>query len=201
MRDRIDQGSRRERLSIAMERDRHKRLVWLLRGGALVAGALLALRPVAGGDGPGGRHGRSMSSSANKAVVRRMVEALDMRDWAALDELIAPDFVYHVAGGEDIGVEEMKQTVAWGLAAFPDLQTTVEDMIEEDDKVVVRWTTHATHQGEFLGVPPTGQHVTCTGMSIYRIANGTIAEVWANADTLGVLQQLGLVPPLGQAAP
>ncbi len=131
------------------------------------------------------------NSERNKAVVRRLVdEVLNGGRLEVVDELYAPRLA-----------AVARRWIAPFRASFPDMRMEVVDLIAEDDKVVVRWTTHVTHQGEFLGVPPTGQHVTCTGMSMYRIANGTIAEVWANADTLGVLQQLGVIAPLGQGGP
>jgi predicted ester cyclase len=76
------------------------------------------------------------------------------------------------------------------LQAFPDLQITVEDMVAEGDKVAVRWRLRATHQGEFMGIPPTGNQVTMTGIDINRLEGGRLVERWGNEDMLGLLQQL-----------
>jgi len=76
---------------------------------------------------------------------------------------------------------------------------TVEDVIAEEDRVVVRWTAQGTQQGELLGVPPTGKQVTVTGIDVYRIENGRTAEHWGNFDQLGMLQQLGVIPVPGAA--
>ena len=70
-----------------------------------------------------------------------------------------------------------------------------EDQIAEDDKVVTRWTAVGSHQGELMGIPPTGRRVTVTGITINRIVGGKIMETWNNYDALGQLQQLGVVPP------
>jgi steroid delta-isomerase-like uncharacterized protein len=85
------------------------------------------------------------------------------------------------------------------LAAFPDLNITVEDLIAEGDRVVARWTLRGTHQGASLGMPPTGKQVTMPGISVVRLAGGKSAEQWVIHDQLGMLQQLGLVPAPAQA--
>jgi predicted ester cyclase len=85
------------------------------------------------------------------------------------------------------------------LTAFPDLHLTIEDLIAEGDKVVDRQTARGTHQGTFMGIPPTGKQITVTAMNISRIVGGKIVEHWVELDTLGMLQQLGVVPMPGQA--
>jgi steroid delta-isomerase-like uncharacterized protein len=114
-----------------------------------------------------------------------------------LDELYAPDFVYHPALQ---GLEAYKQSIELNFTGFPDLRFTIEDQLAEADKVVTRWTFRGTHQGPFQGIPPTGKQVTITGISIFRVANGKGVEVWTDADYLGMLQQLGVIPTPGQAS-
>jgi predicted ester cyclase len=80
-------------------------------------------------------------------------------------------------------------------SAFPQSQTTIDDEIAEGDKVVSRWTYRAVHRGEFQGIPPAGKQVTMTGLTLLRIAGGKIVEHWVELDQLGLLQQLGVVPP------
>jgi steroid delta-isomerase-like uncharacterized protein len=80
---------------------------------------------------------------------------------------------------------------------FPDIQVSIEDLVAEGKKVVAHWTWCGTNQGEFQGIPPTGKQVTGSGISIQRIADGKIAEAWVNFDTLGMLQQLGVIPAMG----
>ncbi len=83
--------------------------------------------------------------------------------------------------------------------AFPDTQITVEDQIAEGDLVVTRWTARGTHQGELMGVPPSSNRATVEGITINRIADGKIAESWANYDALGMMQQIGAIPSPEQA--
>jgi predicted ester cyclase len=83
------------------------------------------------------------------------------------------------------------------LAAFPDSYLTVEDMIAEGDKVVARLTSGGTHQGAYMGIPPTGKHVKVTLIDIFRIAGGKGVEHWMEFDAMGLLQQLGVAPSMG----
>ncbi len=84
--------------------------------------------------------------------------------------------------------------------AFPDIQMSVEDVIAEGDKVVARWTVCATHQGELMGIPPSGNRMEVTGISIGRIEGGKFVETWSNYDTLGMMQQIGAIPEPGEQA-
>jgi len=86
------------------------------------------------------------------------------------------------------------------LTTFPDLHVSIEDVIGEGDRVVVRFTLRGTHQGELMGIAPTGKQVAMTGISIIRVANGKFLEEWANTDWLGLLQQLGVISAPGQAS-
>jgi predicted ester cyclase len=84
---------------------------------------------------------------------------------------------------------------------MPDFHVTIEDMVTEGDKVASRWTASGTHQGEFLGIRPTGNHATWTGITIYRIADGKIVEAWWSKDVLALLQQLVVIPPMPGGPP
>lgn len=83
-------------------------------------------------------------------------------------------------------------------SAFPDLAVTTEDLIAEDDRVLTRYTLEGTHEGEFMGIEPTGAEVEVEGMSIGRIEDGKVVEGWTNMDVLGMLVQLGVVEPPGE---
>lgn len=111
-----------------------------------------------------------------------------------IDELFAPDFVRHDPGRELHGPEENRQFISALRAAFPDLHVTVEDQIAEGDKVCVRYRFQGTHEGTFLGIPATTKRITYSGILIYRILNGKIAEQWTEFDLLGFLKQLGALP-------
>ena len=140
-----------------------------------------------------------MSIEDNKARVRRFYEEVfNQKNTAAIDEFFAPNIVDHSAPpGVPGGIEGQKQLIGLYLTAFPDLHLTVEDMIAEGDKVVVRLTSSGTQQGEFMSISPTGKHVTITVVDIFRIAGGKFVEHWLQMDTLGLLQQLGVAPSMG----
>ena len=144
-----------------------------------------------------GKENTSMSAQQNKALARRfMDEVWNKGNLNFIDEVTDPNFVSHdPAGPEDMGggVEGAKQFVEMYRNAFPDTQMSVEDVIAEGDKVVTRWTVRATHQGELMGIPPSGNRVEVTGISIDRIEGGKFVETWSNYDALGIMQQLGVM--------
>ena len=115
-----------------------------------------------------------MSTEENKAMVRRVMETYSKgqeASMAALEELYAPDYVYHGPGAfGDADLAATKQMVRAFFTAFPEQHVTVEDLIAEGDKVVSRYTFRARHQGEFMGVPATGKAVTVRGIMISRFA-------------------------------
>jgi steroid delta-isomerase-like uncharacterized protein len=143
----------------------------------------------------------SVSVEENKAVVRRWFEELfNAGNLEVADEIIAADHVNHDPTLPDIptGPEGQKQVVNLYRGAFTNAHISVEDQLAEGDRVATRWTGSGTHQGEFMGVAPTGNQVTITGITIYRVSGGKIAESWTNYDALGMMQQIGAVPELGQ---
>lgn len=137
-----------------------------------------------------------MDIDQNKDIVRRMLdEGWNPNNPATFDTLLAEDFVNHDPVAPNVrSREDLKAFHASRVAAFPDQQTTVDDLIAEGDQVVKRWTFHGTHRGDFQGIPPTGKQVTIQGITIYRIDNARITEMWWGYDSLGVLQQLGVLP-------
>ena len=141
-----------------------------------------------------------MSTEANKATVRRFYEEVfNQKNRAAIEEFVDRNGIDHaLPPGLPAGIEGSKQFITMYLTAFPDLHFTVEDMIAEGDKVVARLTTGGTQQGEFMGIPPTGKQATITAIDINRIVGGKSVEHWLNMDTLGLLQQLGVIPAPGQ---
>jgi steroid delta-isomerase-like uncharacterized protein len=144
-----------------------------------------------------------VSAEENKAVVRREMEELfnHTGNLDAVEEIIAPDYVsYEPTSGETQGIEGARQFAATFRQAFPDLQNTIEDMVAEEDKVVVRFRARGTHEGETEAFgPPTGKRIDITGITIKRVSEGQIAEAWTNFDALGMMQQLGLIPEPAQA--
>ena len=136
-----------------------------------------------------------MSSEANKAVIARFYEtALNAGDVTVLEELASPDYEEHdPIPGQGTGRDGLRDRVRMIVDAFGQ-RFTVEDVIAEGDRVVVRWTGSGTHVGEFMGIPPTGRPFTISGIDIYRIADGTMVEHWHVVDQLALLGQLGLLP-------
>jgi steroid delta-isomerase-like uncharacterized protein len=139
--------------------------------------------------------------SASKEIVRRLLEEPWKGNLDVIDESVAPDYIGHdPAQPEPIrGPAGFKEFVATYLAAYPDGGITVDDQIEQGDKVATRWTGRGTHQGELMGIAPTGKQVTVTGLTLSRLENGKLVEEWTTWDTLGMLIQLGVVPALAQA--
>ena len=139
----------------------------------------------------------------NKDLARRfMDEVYNKGNLEFIDEVVASNYVVHDPNspeGVSGGVEGAKQFVGMYRSAFPDIQMTVEDLIAEGDKVVTRWKARGTHQGELMGIPPSGNQVAVTGISIDRIEGGKFVESWSNYDTLGMMQQIGAVPSAEQA--
>ena len=142
-----------------------------------------------------------MSAEENKAIVRRFVDEVQSAgNIDAIDELCSPEFVNHSAPpGMPANCEGVKLVTAMFRQAFPDSYFTVEDMVAEGDKVVSRKTFHGTHQGEFMGIPPTGKRVSIGLIDIVRIADGQVVEHRSIGDNLGMLQQLGVIPQPGQS--
>jgi predicted ester cyclase len=153
----------------------------------------------------------SSAQEANKATARRYYEeVLNQGNMAAVEELVAPNHVLHGLGVPPLpagtsALDRLRQAVNRLRAIFPDLHYTVEDQIAEGDKVVTRWTRRGTQQGEWTNTPfgtiaPTGKEVTTTGVAIQRFVNGKIAETWVDQDSLGLFQQLGVIPQPQPAA-
>jgi predicted ester cyclase len=130
-----------------------------------------------------------MSTEENKALVRREQEELwnHTGDLDAAGDLFATELA-----------EAARQEAADFRRGFPDVVSTIEDLVAEGDRVAARWTARATHLGGYLGVPPTGKEVEFTGISMYRIEGGRIAESWTDEDDLGLMRQIGAVPEAGQ---
>ncbi len=141
-----------------------------------------------------------MSLDENKAIVQRILSEFWIGgNLAVLDELLAPDCINHEQSNpEQRGKAACKQ---WAndvrlvnRRGFPDYDITPEDIVAEGDKVVKRWVFQGTHSGEFAGIPPTGKRVTMRGITLYRLAQGRVSEMYWNYDVFGLLQQLGAIP-------
>ena len=139
-----------------------------------------------------------MSTEQNTMIARRLFEETwNSKNLAVMDELVAPNFVFHNSVQTLYGPGGFKQFAITYHKAFPDAHFTIEDVIAEGDMVALRWMTRATHSGELLGIPPSGKEVTVTGITITLISNGRSVESWGEFDALGMLQQIGVIPKMG----
>ncbi len=145
---------------------------------------------------------RPSMTEENKRIARRVIdEIFNEGRLEVADEVMATDSIGHDPALPEPtrGPAGLKQAVTGYRDAFPDLRVTINEQIGEGDFVCTRWTARGTHKGMFFGTAATGKEATVTGITIDRIANGRIAESWTNWDTLGLMQQLGMVPTMAPA--
>ena len=139
-----------------------------------------------------------MSVKEIKALARRLYERWNKDKATALaviDELCATDIVVHGGGGNEMrGIKDFKKSMGELFDAFSDFHLEIDDMVTEGDKVAARYTWTGVHKGAFMGIPPTNKKLTVWEIDIIRIAGGKFVESWARMDTLGMMQQLGLIP-------
>jgi steroid delta-isomerase-like uncharacterized protein len=135
--------------------------------------------------------------SEPEAIVRRFIEdSFSEGQLDLVDELVADEYVGYDSGTPEPirGPAELKRTMETYLSAFPDLEFTIHDVACEDDLVAVRWTATGTHEGELMGIEPTGERVENAGMEFDRVRDGQVVETHVVWDALGMLRQLGVVP-------
>ena len=137
-----------------------------------------------------------MSTEQNKALIRRFSDLINAHDAGAAFALCSSDFVDHaLPPGSPPGIEGSRKFFKEEFAAFPDQRATVSHLFAEGDMVASRMEVEGTHRGPLMGIPPTGKHVKWNLISIHRLADGKIAEHWTEMDTMGLMQQLGVIPP------
>lgn len=136
-----------------------------------------------------------MSAEENKEIVRRFFEEGPSKgNLNVADELLSPDFILHVPLPSSPGIEGINEVITACRAAFEHLNVTIEDMVADGNNVAARFTARGIHKGNFMGLPATGKPITMTGIEIFRIKDGKIAELWGEANLLGLMQQLGIIP-------
>lgn len=138
-----------------------------------------------------------MATTDNRAVVRRLAAAVNGGNLYAVDEVFARDYVRDDPSDllREAGVKEYKQAFARIRRAFPDARWTIDELLEDGDKVTGRWTFRGTNTGPFFSLPPSGREVTYLIIAVYRIENGRITEDWHVLHALGLWQQL--IPEVG----
>ena len=132
----------------------------------------------------------------NKEFIRAYTEDFwNTQNIAAFEKYYAAGFIEHAANGDkDFG--QTKGGCQAYFTAFPDLHITTDMLVAEGDKVTKVWTANCTHKGELMGIKATGKKVVVKGIEVFRLADGKIAEIWSIMDNLGMMQQLGVIPPL-----
>ncbi len=140
-------------------------------------------------------------SADNKAVVRRLYEEVwNKRRLELVDEIISPSHALHDPNLTDssVGPDAYKRQVSRFIVGIPDLRFTIEDIVDEKEKLAVAWTISGTHTGEFMGIPATNKKVYVEGITINHLVDGKIMDSYISWDTFGMMQQLGVVSALGQ---
>ena len=137
----------------------------------------------------------------SKRIFSEHIEQIwNNKDASGIERFIAPTYRGFEAAEVISGLEGYKEHFVTLTTGFPDLRITIRDM-QEENRVVARFSVEATHTGDFVGIPPTGRRVLITGIAIARISNGQLVEEHANSDTLGLLKQIGPVPESVKAVP
>ena len=138
----------------------------------------------------------------NKHLVRQFFEALDKHDTERMDQLVSDtNYSLHFSGMPPLDWNANKREFLDPFnKAFPDLTRNIVDIVAEGDKVAVSVNITGTYKGEFQGIPATGKQVSFTAMDILTIIEGKITEEWATADMMGLMQQIGAIPPRSAAS-
>jgi steroid delta-isomerase-like uncharacterized protein len=131
-----------------------------------------------------------------RSLVRRYIDRVwNDADFVAFEALTQPHFLYRLGSQPPRERAAMKQFLQATHVAFPDWHVDIDDLIVEGQLAAARWHGQMTHNGPFRGQAPTGRRISLSGTNVYRIEDGRIAAEWEQMDSLGMLQQLGLLPP------
>ncbi len=135
-------------------------------------------------------------TEANRLLMQRFVQFINTADVQLATELVSPKAIFFVPGRPDplSGPAGYLEIINMMRSGFPDIQWTLEETIAEGDNIVARYTMRGTHQGAFMGIPPTNKKIAVQALNIYRFSNGQICEELGQPDLLGLLQQIGGLP-------
>ncbi|GIV98239.1 MAG: hypothetical protein KatS3mg057_2896 [Herpetosiphonaceae bacterium] len=137
-----------------------------------------------------------MAAEENKTLVRRVIEeGFNKGNLGVADQLCASNYRSHDPLLQNLpsGPDAFKQSINVYRTAFPDSRITIEEQVAQGNLVATRWTAQGTHNGQLMGIQPTGKRVQVSGIQIDRVEQGKIVETWINYDALGMMQQLGVV--------
>ena len=133
-------------------------------------------------------------SEESKAIVRKTYEAIGPGDYGVFDQYFTSGLVYHGVGGMEMqGLDVLKELSRMYGRAFPDAKAEIHDQAAEGDKVWTRLTHTGTHKGELHGIAPTGNRMSIAGMSVHRLVEGNIVEMWDVTDQIAMMRQLGVI--------
>ena len=136
-----------------------------------------------------------IADDTGEALVSQVIALINQRNLDEAFELYALDYIYHGPGGQELrGRDGIRGLWDVFFVGFPDLHSTIEDMVSAGDKVVLRWRIDGTHTGEFLGIAPSNRKISLRVTEIFRFANGQLVEAWDQYDRLGLMQQIGAIP-------
>ncbi len=135
-----------------------------------------------------------MANDHRALLVEYIERVWNQGDVLALEELTTSSFSYRIGEQPPRDRAAMREFLAATRSAFPDWRVEVSALIVDNDLAAARWSGTVTHQGSFHGIPPTGRRIRISGINMYRIAGGRIAEEWEQTDSLSLLQQLGALP-------
>ena len=132
---------------------------------------------------------------------KKLIKALTNDFWNnqnidAYGDFFSEDLIVHLES-EDKNSDEYKAMCQAVMEGFPDMHVSIDNLVAEADQVTKVWTTNSTHKGEFLGIPPTGNKILVKGIEVFRIKDEKIVEMWWVMDNLGLMQQIGVIPPMG----
>ena len=139
-----------------------------------------------------------MSVEENKAIACRFLEGQDLHKGPPPAELCAPNYTANIVGFPSMDLAGHAELARAFYGAFPDLKHIIEDAVGEGDKAAIRFRLRGTQRGEFMGVAPTNKEVEIAGVAIFRMVGGKASELWETFDQLGLMQQLGMIPPPGE---
>jgi len=136
-----------------------------------------------------------MSTERGEVLIHRVLTLIDERRLDEAFDLYSADYIYHGPGGQELrGRESIRHLWELFLAGFPDLRSTVDDVITSDDRLVLRWTLRGTQAGEFLGVAPTNRQIILPIIEIFRVRDEQLVEAWDQYDRLHLLEQIQAAP-------
>ncbi len=136
-----------------------------------------------------------MSTEKNLALINQVLELINNRNLDEAFELYDLNYIYHGPGGQELkGRDGIRGLWELFLAAFPDLTSTVDEVISEGNRVALRWTIRGTHTGELFGIPASNKSITLPITEVFRVENGQLAEAWDRYDRLHLMEQIGAAP-------